>query len=86
MACCWHQAIAWTNIDFSFVRFCDIHMRAAQAPMLYNGFTNYASPTGRWVKGNIDQQISTINSHIIYALKPFLQVVTACIYSHANLQ
>ena len=24
----WHQAITWTNVNFSFVRFCGIHLRA----------------------------------------------------------
>ena len=26
----WHQAITWTNADFSWVRFCGIHRRAIQ--------------------------------------------------------
>ena len=34
MTCVWqHQAIAWTNVDISLVRFCGIHLRAIPQQM-----------------------------------------------------
>ena len=60
----WHQAITWTNADFSSVRFCDIHLRAIsqQGPELLFGTMSLlyfypfytfeittSSPRGQWV-------------------------------------
>ena len=61
MACCLqHQAITWTNLDFSLASFHDIHLRnltaIAVGNILYNELENYAlnitaiSLRGQWVK------------------------------------
>ena len=56
---CRLMAITWTNVDFSLVSFCGIHMKAiAQCmPKLLNEFENdifeidlATSPRGQWVK------------------------------------
>ena len=38
-----HQAITWTNVDFSLVTFCEIHLTTIshQVAILYNDFENY---------------------------------------------
>ena len=51
----WHQAITWTNVDWSSVKSSDIHIRAISLEMP-NAFGNYIStisfkfPRGQWIK------------------------------------
>ena len=54
-----YQVITWANVDFSLVRFCNIHVESrfmsAYAAILYNGFEDYTfkitviSPKDQWV-------------------------------------
>ena len=58
-----HQAITWTNVDFSLVRLPGIHLRTIsqwvpKLLILYNEFDSYdpeitaTSPRGQWVNGH----------------------------------
>ena len=68
----WHQAIAWTNVYFTSVRFCSIHSPesnfrvSAHATIRYNEFENYmfkitaTSPRGYWVKKKKSNKTETL--------------------------
>ena len=54
-----HQAITWTSVDLSSVRFSDIHLRTIQEEILHPSITklenyfskiSFRSPRGQWVK------------------------------------
>ena len=60
MACAWwHQAITWTNVDLSSVRFSDIYLTAVSQEMRQASFTeislkishkiSFQSPRAQWV-------------------------------------
>ena len=57
LAAWWHQVVTWTNVDFSLVRSCGMHLRAiSQSTILYNELEDHsfeittASPRRQRVK------------------------------------
>ena len=73
MACCLtapnYYLKSWTNVDFSLVRFCGIHLRASYYCVQYNELENYSlkitatSPRGQWVKKNPSFSVDCFSRH-----------------------